>query len=813
MSDSSTAVLVVDDDESIRTLCERLFAEFSTLSVHTAPDVESARAVLADRDDVRCVVSDYVLPDETGVEFARTLQERDDDLPFVILTGKGNDDVVDAAFDAGVDDYFQKDAGTSSYRNLVRRVENLIDQRDAQRTLESERERFQTLIEASTDLITILDDTGQYQYVSPAAEQVFGFEPTELLGENAFKHVHPDDRESLFERFDELVNAADDTVEALEYRHMTGDGEYRWFESTGENSPHSTVGGYVINTRDVTKRKRRENALEALNDSMRDVILADTRADIAAVLVETPLRVTAATNAAYYEWCNDTGVLTLRDHTWATDALPDEIGGDSVVWKAFVDEATTQISNGESEDTTLPVDAPHGLVVPVDREGVLLCVSQQPFDPDDVHIAEMLVAGCRSALERSEYVDVLERKETELSEKRDRLARATRITDVVRGIDQALVRSADKSAIARSVCRELADTDFVEMTWFGVATDDGIDALDWAGADDAFVERVLAHANDSDRAPARLALDTQESVHVSSILDDDRCEGIRSAALNRGSRALLSIPIVHRGMVHGVLELYAKDSRSFTADDVAVFDELGDTIGYACSAIDQREAQVTDALVEVEVSVDAVDEPLYHAAANVDSPVVVTDVVSKADEYLLYLEAPDVGPLADRLVELRSVDRMSELADDRLEVAVSEFPILNPIAEHAGEFQRFEVTSDGAALVAQFPARVDVRSFIDDLALVADGVELTRREAVTDGVRSFEELDLEREITDRQREVLDVAYNRGFFTWPRGSTGKEVAGSLDIAAPTFHQHIRKATNTIVELALEQSSTTDAPSDG
>jgi predicted DNA binding protein len=68
---------------------------------------------------------------------------------------------------------------------------------------------------------------------------------------------------------------------------------------------------------------------------------------------------------------------------------------------------------------------------------------------------------------------------------------------------------------------------------------------------------------------------------------------------------------------------------------------------------------------------------------------------------------------------------------------------------------------------------------------------------------------LKQHLTDRQREVLEVAYNRGFFAWPRGSTGGEVAQTLDISPPTFHQHIRKAVNRIVELALQRRSSNES----
>lgn len=45
-------------------------------------------------------------------------------------------------------------------------------------------------------------------------------------------------------------------------------------------------------------------------------------------------------------------------------------------------------------------------------------------------------------------------------------------------------------------------------------------------------------------------------------------------------------------------------------------------------------------------------------------------------------------------------------------------------------------------------------------------------------------------LTDRQREVLQVAYHSGFFEWPRSQNGEEVADVLGITQPTFHQHLR-----------------------
>ena len=53
-------------------------------------------------------------------------------------------------------------------------------------------------------------------------------------------------------------------------------------------------------------------------------------------------------------------------------------------------------------------------------------------------------------------------------------------------------------------------------------------------------------------------------------------------------------------------------------------------------------------------------------------------------------------------------------------------------------------------------------------------------------------------LTDRQREVLELAYHAGFFASPRLSTGDEIADSMDISSPTFYLHVRKATQNLLE---------------
>lgn len=125
-----------------------------------------------------------------------------------------------------------------------------------------QQERFQAFIEQSTDIVTVLDADGTYEYQSPSSERVVGYEPEELLGENAFQYVHPEDRESLVEAFTAAIENPETTPTA-EYRFKHADGSWRWVESIGNNQvDNPAIEGFVVNSRDITERKERERELQ-----------------------------------------------------------------------------------------------------------------------------------------------------------------------------------------------------------------------------------------------------------------------------------------------------------------------------------------------------------------------------------------------------------------------------------------------------------------------------------------------------------------------------------------------------------------------
>jgi PAS domain S-box-containing protein len=129
--------------------------------------------------------------------------------------------------------------------------------------------RFRALVEESNDLIAVVDTDGSYQYVSPSVERILGYDPVEMIGETAWEYVHPDDREELVETFEHGV-ANPDANPVAEYRVRHADGSWRWMEARGNNQlDNPAVEGYVVNVRDVTERKERQQQSDLLSRVLR----------------------------------------------------------------------------------------------------------------------------------------------------------------------------------------------------------------------------------------------------------------------------------------------------------------------------------------------------------------------------------------------------------------------------------------------------------------------------------------------------------------------------------------------------------------
>jgi len=151
--------------------------------------------------------------------------------------------------------------------------------------LEQTEQQLRPLIENATDIITVLNRDGTKRYVSPAIERSLGYTPEELTGTNAFELVHPDDLPELQRLFVSGVTNPG-LIVTRQFRIKAKNGSWRIHEATAHNLLNDpTVSGVVINSRDITERKRLERRLTVQFEAARILAKAESLTDAAPKLL------------------------------------------------------------------------------------------------------------------------------------------------------------------------------------------------------------------------------------------------------------------------------------------------------------------------------------------------------------------------------------------------------------------------------------------------------------------------------------------------------------------------------------------------
>ncbi|KAB1192675.1 PAS domain S-box protein [Haloferax sp. MBLA0076] len=425
------------------------------------------------------------------------------------------------------------------------------------------------------------------------------------------------------------------------------------------------------------------------------------------------------------------------------------------------------------------------------------------------------VGVVRETTERRRY-------ERELERQREQLAALNDLNSVIRDVTDTVIAQSTREEVESVVCDRLADAETYQFAWIGeldrsldtvrIKATSGCESLEG-------VELPLEAKASGKSGYGPLVSEALQSQTVQYRREDDEPrEGEQTAAhddTERPFEALLTkmdvqssvaIPIVHDETVFGVLLISTDRPDAFEGDEQAAIDHLGTIIGHALASIERKRALMSDEVIELQFRTRKLSESLG-ISVDMEGSISIEETVEIGDgTYTAYGTVTDDAVAAlDAIFEAtpnweRMTVRNAEEGVNSFEIHLSEPPVTSAVAAQGGDIIEARIVDWTVHLGFHLPPGADVRKIIELVESEYPETEMVSRKQVK---RSSPRLKgvLTEELTDRQRTTIEASYHAGFFEWPRTISGEEVAASLGISPPTFHQHLRAAERKVFEALL------------
>jgi PAS domain S-box-containing protein len=265
-------ILYVDDEPELLDIARLFLEEGGEFEVQT---MVSATEAMRSSATLSCdaIIADYQMPEMDGIEFLKAVRKKSSDIPFILFTGRGREEVVIDAINGGADSYLQKGGDpVAQFAELRHRITIAIERRQAIRALRESEDRYRAVVETQTELISRFLPDGTHTFVNEAYCRYFGRTASGILGTKFHPAVSEDVDKAIRQHLDSL--SPEHPAGMLEHAILMPEGRIRWqqwsdraiFDNDGNVREYQSVG------RDITEYRQKDEELKKsqflLNEAM-----------------------------------------------------------------------------------------------------------------------------------------------------------------------------------------------------------------------------------------------------------------------------------------------------------------------------------------------------------------------------------------------------------------------------------------------------------------------------------------------------------------------------------------------------------------
>jgi PAS domain S-box-containing protein len=252
-------ILVVDDDEFDRLAVRRCLQQsgLSATVEEAASATEAMARVVPGAYD--CVLLDYYLPAVDTVELLHAIRAAAADIPVVVVTGRGDEDIAVEFMKAGAVDYVPKASLTAerlatSFRYAQEMARAAAARHQAEQELRDQEARFRTLANTIPQLAWMADADGAIYWYNRRWYDYTGTTIEQMRGWGWQKVHHPDHVQRVVERIRHSFDTGEPWEDTFPLRRA--DGEYRWFLSRAlpMRRADGTISGWFGTNTDITEQ-------------------------------------------------------------------------------------------------------------------------------------------------------------------------------------------------------------------------------------------------------------------------------------------------------------------------------------------------------------------------------------------------------------------------------------------------------------------------------------------------------------------------------------------------------------------------------